>query len=91
MKNRILSFLLAVAMALGLCPTFAMAQQTDPVSIAAFATAAVDGSLSEQDWLTCGQLSDGTDSRAFGTLWDSENLYLAVIPEANDQILTVRL
>lgn len=92
MKQRIFSLLLVFAMVLGMLPTVALAEDSiDTVNIAAFGTVTLDGNLNEKDWLTYGCLTNGTAQRAFGTLWDSQNLYFAVVPEADDQKLTLKV
>jgi len=76
MRKRIFALLLSLAMLLGMLPVAVFAADTESGYQAAHtAGISIDGQLTEADWLTEGRLSDGT---AFGVLWNSTNLYIAV-------------
>jgi len=92
MGKRILSWVLSLAMILGMVPGFAIAAENEIVYKAAYAAAVnIDGNLSEVAWGTDADLTDGTDTRAFGALWNGENLYIAVVPKAGDTTVTVEV
>ena len=94
MGKRILSFLVALFMVVGMIPATAMGVFATGTEQAATYDALVatginlDGSLSETAWLTSGKLSGG---EAFDILWDGANLYFAVKAEAADAALTVTI
>ena len=92
MNRRILAFLLSLAMIAGMLPVTVLAQEEErvPNIIAAFSdNLSMDGSLNETAWITDGKLSDGENTGAFGVLWDSAALYIAVKPQSGDSVLGV--
>ena len=95
MKKRLLAILLTVAMLVQLLPMTVLAEEgseeTTATYPAAFAgTVTVDGSASEKQWGANGKLisADGSQTRAFDILWDTEALYLLAIPGNGDDTLT---
>ena len=94
MKKRMMAICLMVVMIAGMLPTNLIAEAettSEPMHIAAYLEAPVnvDGNLTETGWLTYGQLSGSGTTREFGALWDSENIYLALVPQEQSERCSV--
>ncbi len=92
MKKRLIALCLTLALLLGMMPvlSFASDPEIEPAHQAAYAgTVTVDGKLEESAWNAYGEMTDGTSSRFFDVLWDAQNLYIALKPQAADTAFTV--
>ena len=87
MKKRLLSLIVAAAMLFGMLPAASLgvnAEAAAPVHTAVYAeSVTVDGALNEP-WVLTSKLTGNGASRAFGTLWNRDALYLAVEKAASD-------
>ena len=95
MKKRLLALCLAAALILGMLPSITLISKAEntkykhPVVYAD--EIIVDGIADEGGWALLGRMSGWNASRTFGSAWGPSTLYLAVVPEAKDTVLTVKL
>lgn len=91
MGKRILAWLLAAAMVVGMIPAspiavFAADTQPEKVINAVYGEAAVNGTMDEVRWLLTGQL---TDEVSFGTMYKAGYLYIGLNAAVDDLAVTL--